>query len=154
MFLKYFTKKSLRCSRPLHFPAENKADADSRNFSFYNNCQKQLCLTLLTRVVTTVRTSRKSKLLKRCKTKSNRLQRTIFFDESNNNKPVNPCCEERDGSHFKATSLPKSRENRLTDVLPFSSGSSKVDRSEHDLYSGISCRLLSYFEKIAHMSVV
>ena len=32
IFVKYFTKISLRCSRPLRFPAENKADADSRNF--------------------------------------------------------------------------------------------------------------------------
>ena len=38
-----FTKKSRLYLWPPHFPAENKADSDKKNFSFYQNFQKQLC---------------------------------------------------------------------------------------------------------------
>ena len=43
---------------PPHFPAENKADSDKQNFSFYQNFQKQLCKqNCTTLVLTTIRTS-------------------------------------------------------------------------------------------------
>ena len=123
IFVKYFTQKSLRCSRPLRFPAENKADADSRNFhsskiarsNFINNTVKpkfHLPFELLGS--------------QSCKSDTKRNQTDyngqIYLSIATKTNQLIRVAKSEMDPHFKTTSLLKSREKRSTDVLPFSSG--------------------------------
>lgn len=87
-----FHEKSRRCLRPSYFPAKNRADTarTAKNFSFFQNFQKQVFKQhSKTRVLTSIRTSWKSKLRKVIQ---NEIKQTKKFGnlltERNKNKRV------------------------------------------------------------------